>query len=84
MRLRAGPSIYFEHAPRSEFELLHDGYAIGYVSGAANSSRILFATQDVALGVEREGADADPGPERSHLRRIVGGKPNDGVRLGVG
>ena len=35
---------------------------------------------DVALGVQREGADADAGAEGFHFGRIIGGETDDGVR----
>ena len=63
-------------------KLLHDGHAVGNLRWREVQGHVA-RHPEIALRVQGDAADADPGPEGFHLGRIVGGKPHDRVRLGV-
>src|SRR5262249_16691302 len=78
----AGAFLVLQHCFAHEPKLLHDGRAVGDLRHG-KVQRHVARHPDVFLRVEREGADDEPGLEGFHLGRIIGGKPQEGVRLGV-
>src|SRR5262249_51665804 len=65
-----------------QLKLLHDGSAVRDLRHGKVQRRIA-RHPNIFLGVEREGANTDPGLKGFHLGGIIGGKTHSLVRLGV-
>ena len=70
------------HVSGKDLELLHDGHAGGDLRLRKIRGHVA-RYPEIAFRVQGDAANADPAAERFHLGRIVGGKPQDRVRLGV-
>src|SRR5271166_1030642 len=70
------------HVRGKDLELLHDGHAGGDLRLRKIRGHVA-RYPEVAFRVQGDAANADPAAEGFNLGRIVGGKPQDRVRLGV-